>query len=125
MTRQHSASDSGLRSVLIIGVAVALTAVIGCAPATDETQSGRPPATAPSSPSTSLPPANEARADACGAAARQDWVGRSVDGLPPPPSGANWRRVCTTCQKTDDFRPERLNIAFDETSRRVVSVACG
>lgn len=123
MTSRLALPDS-LCSVLTAGAALTLTVLAGCAPSADETRSGSPPATAPSSP-TSIPSVAYASADACGVAARQDWVGRSVASLPAQPPGANWRRVCTTCQRTDDFRPERLNVVFDAASGRVVSVHCG
>lgn len=63
--------------------------------------------------------------DQCRAGERQSWVGQSVDMLPGASSGANWRVVCTTCARTEDYRPERLNIEFDAGTRRIVKVSCG
>lgn len=63
--------------------------------------------------------------DRCGAASRQGWIGQTLSHLPPTPPNAEWRRVCTTCQKTDDFRPDRLNIVYDAADGRIVSLSCG
>jgi hypothetical protein len=63
--------------------------------------------------------------DQCRASERQNWVGRSVDSLPKPPSGAIWRVVCTICARTEDYSPGRLNIDFDAATRRIVKVSCG
>jgi hypothetical protein len=63
--------------------------------------------------------------DQCRAAERQSWVGWSVDSLPAASHGENRRVVCTTCARTEDYRPDRLNIEFDAGTRRVVKVGCG
>lgn len=38
---------------------------------------------------------------------------------------ANVRIVCTTCPTTRDYRPDRLNIRFDEETGIIQSVDCG
>lgn len=39
--------------------------------------------------------------------------------------GANVRVVCTTCAATDDYRPHRLNVRFDEATGIIRAVDCG
>lgn len=39
--------------------------------------------------------------------------------------GADVRFVCTTCSATEDYRPNRLNIRFDEATGIIRSVDCG
>jgi hypothetical protein len=63
--------------------------------------------------------------DQCRASERQDWVGQPVETLPTPPVDAVWRVGSTSSAQTSDLRRERLNISFDEATRRIASVACG
>lgn len=70
-------------------------------------------------------PSDPLRPDQCSALDRQSWVGQSVDTLSAPPPGEAWRVVCTSCARTDDFRADRLNVEYDEASRRIVKVSCG
>jgi hypothetical protein len=63
--------------------------------------------------------------DSCGAAARQTLVGKNRSEIPPAPAGANWRVACTTCAVTLDYRPDRLNIFFDEQTGEIRQVRCG
>lgn len=107
-----------------------LVLVTACGPVgVDAQRPAKAPVTAPApapAPTQVVPaPTLSTSEDVCGAAARQNWVGQSISSLPRAPSGAVWRQTCTTCFKTDDFRPERLNIAFDAASGRIVSVTCG
>lgn len=106
-------------SAILIGAAIALGACTA-QPETAATAPTREPA-----PAATTSPAGSPSADQCRASDRQGWVGRSVDSLPEPPAGANWRIVCTTCARTDDYRPDRLNIEFDESTRRIVKLSCG
>lgn len=39
--------------------------------------------------------------------------------------GANVRVVCTTCATTRDYRPDRMNVRFDEASGIIRAVDCG
>ncbi len=64
-------------------------------------------------------------ADSCGASARQTLVGKNRSEIPPTPSGENWRTACTTCAVTMDYRPDRLNIFFDEDTGAIKQVRCG
>ena len=83
-----------------------------------------PPQAAPgtSAPDTSAPPAP---ADACGAAERQDWVGRARSSLPSAPPGAVWRIYETGQPVTMDFSASRLNIEINPDTQTVVRVSCG
>lgn len=60
----------------------------------------------------------------CDAAAARSLVGSHRSAVDFAP-GANVRFVCTTCSATDDYRPERLNIRFDEATGIIRSVDCG
>ena len=41
------------------------------------------------------------------------------------PRDAVVRNVCTTCPSTRDYRPDRLNLRFDEATGIIRSVDCG
>lgn len=121
---------------LILTSLAAAAALTACAEQTppapaEETPSPSPaPSPAPAEPRTppsSGPetPATPAPADACGAAERQDWIGRARSDLPTPPAGANWRIYETGQPVTQDFRPERLNIEIDPERQTVVRLSCG
>ena len=60
----------------------------------------------------------------CDAAAHQSLVGTHV-GAVSFPADANVRTVCTTCPTTKDFRPDRLNVRFDQQTGIIRSVDCG
>ncbi|AQR62221.1 hypothetical protein BZG35_11635 [Brevundimonas sp. LM2] len=60
----------------------------------------------------------------CDAQASQSLIGSHV-GAVSFPAGANVRIVCTTCATTRDYRPDRLNIRFDEATGLIQSVDCG
>ena len=116
----------------LILISVAATAALAaCA---EQTPASSPPAdeaavTAPVEPRPAAPPGPEAPrpdpADACGAAGRQDWVGRARSDLPTAPAGANWRIFETGQPVTQDLRPDRLNIEIDPDSQTVVRLSCG
>lgn len=63
--------------------------------------------------------------DQCRASERQDWVGQSIDTLPQTPPDQKWRTACTTCEVTSDLQRDRLNISYNEATRRVIEVSCG
>ena len=60
----------------------------------------------------------------CDAAAAQSLVGTHV-GAVTFPADANVRVVCTTCPTTRDYRPDRLNVRFDEETGIIEKVDCG
>ena len=105
----------------VISGALGALLLAGCTPQPDASARAPVVPTPPGTPGPALP----SPGDQCGATARQDWVGRSIDSLPAPPADALWRRGCSARQETDDHRPERLNIFFDEASRRITAVNCG
>ncbi|QYF87024.1 peptidase inhibitor I78 [Brevundimonas sp. PAMC22021] len=105
-------------SCIVVGAATALGACT--APETAATAPMREPA-----PATAAIAARTPSADQCRASERQVWVGQSVHSLPEQPESETWRVVCTTCDRTDDYRPERLNVEFDDATRRIVKVSCG
>ena len=109
-----------------LAAAAALTACAEQAPPSAPTEDAptpgpvdpRPaPPTGPEAPATQIP------ADACGAAEHQDWIGRARSDLPPPE--ANWRIYGTGQPVTQDLRPDRLNIRFDQATGIIRSVECG
>lgn len=66
----------------------------------------------------------DAAPDTCGAAAVQDLVGTHVGAVTFAP-GANVRLVCTECAFTEDHRPDRMNVWFDQGSGLIRRVDCG
>ena len=60
----------------------------------------------------------------CDAQAARSLVGSHV-GAVDFAAGANVRIVCTTCASTEDHRPDRLNVRFDEATGIIRSVDCG
>lgn len=73
-------------------------------------------------PDTPTVPAPE---DACGAAARQDWIGHARSSLPTAPPGADWRVFETGQPVIQDLRANRLNIEIDPARQTVVRISCG
>ena len=110
-------------TVLSLATAAALAA---CSERTPPAPTAEPvPPAAPSTPLSPEAPAAPDPADACGAAERQDLIGRARADLPSPPPGANWRVFETGQPVTQDLRPDRLNIQIDPDSQKVVGLSCG
>jgi hypothetical protein len=63
--------------------------------------------------------------DLCGASQMQALVGQHRSRIPPQPAGENWRVTCTDCPVTQDYRPDRLNIFFDQETGIIEEVRCG
>lgn len=63
-------------------------------------------------------------ADQCRAEANRSLIGQNVAAVSFP-ADANVRVVCTTCPTTRDYRPDRLNVRFDQASGIIRSVDCG
>jgi hypothetical protein len=60
----------------------------------------------------------------CDAANARSLIGSHV-GAVDFAAGANVRIVCTTCPTTRDYRPDRLNVRFDQETGLIKSVDCG
>ena len=60
----------------------------------------------------------------CDAEAAKSLVGSHMGAVDFAP-GASVRIVCTTCPTTRDYRPDRLNVRFDEATGIIKSVDCG
>ena len=112
-------------TVLSLAVVATLAACTEPAPSPPARPAQAPveprPAPPPEPGSTDAP----APADACGAAERQDWIGRARSDLPSPPADALWRVYETGQPVTQDLRPNRLNIEIDPDSQTVVRLSCG
>ena len=88
----------------LFALAVGGLALAGCAPVADPPAGPEPQ-----------------RCDADGA---RSLIGSHV-GAVSFPAGANVRIVCTTCPTTRDYRPDRLNVRFDQETGIIRSVDCG
>ena len=116
-------------------IVISFATVVALAACTEQATPSAPadetpaPAPAPSEPRPTPPapddPATPAPTDACGAAERQDWIGRARSDLPSAPAGADWRVFETGQPVTQDLRPNRLNIEIDPDSQKVVGLSCG
>ena len=60
----------------------------------------------------------------CAAEASRSLIGSHV-GAVSFAADANVRVVCTTCPTTKDYRPDRLNVRFDQATGIIRSVDCG
>lgn len=60
----------------------------------------------------------------CDAQAARSLIGTHI-GAVTFPADANVRVVCTTCPTTRDYRPDRLNVRFDQDTGIIRSVDCG
>lgn len=95
-----------------------------CAPA--PLISPRPPQPSPAGPAPApAPPAATPARDSCGAAALQALIGRPRTEIPVPLYPDRERVACTTCPITQDYRPDRLDIFFDEATGIIRQIRCG
>ncbi|HTK35802.1 MAG TPA: peptidase inhibitor I78 [Caulobacteraceae bacterium] len=62
--------------------------------------------------------------DQCGAYALGGLIGRPRTEIPVPVDPAKRRVVCSTCPRTEDFRPDRLTIEYDQATGRVTKLGC-
>ena len=70
-------------------------------------------------------PAQDASADQCGAAELSHLVGKNKRDIPVPVDPSRRRVACTTCPVTEDLRPWRLNIFYDQKTGVITDVRCG
>ena len=116
--------------LIVLSLAVSMTALAACSepPATDAAPAeppAAPPADSRPAPPTPDDPATPAPTDACGAAERQDWIGRARSDLPSAPPGAVWRIYETGAPVTMDYSASRLNIEIAPEAQTVVRLTCG
>jgi hypothetical protein len=52
-------------------------------------------------------------------------IGKPHTQIPVPVDPSRRRVSCTTCPVTEDYRPERTDILFDQTTGLVTAVKCG
>ncbi len=52
-------------------------------------------------------------------------IGKPRTQIPVPVDPSRRRVSCTTCPVTEDFRPERTDILFDQNTGLVTAVKCG
>jgi hypothetical protein len=62
--------------------------------------------------------------DACGASSYQHLVGQTWQKPSTMPPASEIRTFCTTCPRTDDLRPGRMNVTIDEARSVVTEIAC-
>ena len=65
------------------------------------------------------------KADTCGAAPLQYLIGKPKSEVPVPVDPSKRRVYCSTCMVTMDYRPDRLDIVFDQDTSAVTAVKCG
>ena len=115
----------------LIVISLATVAVLAACteqapPAAPADEAPAPAATDPRpTPPATNDPATPAPTDACGAAGRQDWIGRARSDLPSAPAGADWRIYETGQPVTMDYNAGRLNIEIDPDSQTVIRLSCG
>ncbi|MET4683427.1 hemolysin [Brevundimonas faecalis] len=90
----------------VFGAALALSA---CAP----TQEAAPA------------PGGEATPVACKASDYQEYVGRNRSTIPTAPAGRIFRVLCSSCGATMDYRDNRVNFTYDDSTNLVTRVSCG
>ncbi|MDE2487887.1 MAG: peptidase inhibitor I78 [Alphaproteobacteria bacterium] len=112
--------EAGVRLTAVTSL-LALVAA-SCAPA--PLASPRPPEPLAATPAPAPPAATPAR-DSCGAAGLQDLIGRPRTEIPVPVYPDRERVACTTCPITQDYRPDRLDIFFDERTGIIRQIRCG
>lgn len=93
-----------------LALSIACAALASCA--------ATPPHETPSAPASET-------ADQCRAADYQNLIGRNRSEIPERPAGATWRVTCSTCAVTMDWRPDRLNIVYDQETGVIREVKCG
>ncbi|ATQ43239.1 peptidase inhibitor I78 [Caulobacter mirabilis] len=102
----------------------AMVGLAGCIPVekpSAPTMEAAPPrAERPAEPAPQLPPP-----DSCKSADFAYLVGKNRSEIPVPTDPSKRRVTCTTCPMTMDYRPDRLNILYDNETGIVKEVKCG
>jgi hypothetical protein len=62
---------------------------------------------------------------ACEASSLAYLVGRPRTEIPVPVDPSRRRVSCTTCPVTQDYRPDRTDILFDQATGLITAVKCG
>ena len=70
-------------------------------------------------------PGSDTSFKACKVSDYQSYVGRNRSAIPTAPAGQTFRVLCTTCAATMDYRENRVNFVYDETTNIVREVKCG
>ena len=110
---------------LAAAAAIVLVLTVGDDDAIDRALRGdftSPPAAAPVPAPLQAPPGGPM---ACEAASLAYLVGRPRTEIPVPVDPSRRRVSCTTCPVTQDYRPERTDILFDQTTGLIAAVKCG
>lgn len=105
--------------------AIVLVLSVGDGDAIDRALRGdfsNPPAAAPTPAPMLAPPRDPT---ACEAASLAYLVGRPKTEIPVPVDPSRRRVACTTCPVTQDYRPNRTNIYFDQATGLITAVKCG
>jgi len=106
--------QGGVRSILLMGLAMAAVACAGAPPAPSSAQGEPVPA-----------PAQPVGSDQCGAAALQWLIGEPRTSIPVPVDVSHRRVTCSSCPITEDYSETRLNILYNRDTERVERVYCG
>lgn len=72
-----------------------------------------------------LPPPLSANPTTCEAPALAYLVGRPRTEIPVPVNPSRRRVSCANCPVTQDYRPDRTDILFDEATGLITAVKCG
>ena len=104
---------------------LALSATAACAQPVGAPAAPPPPALAPDTPQTPLPPPLPQTAGRCEAADLAWLIGKPRSLIPVPVDPSHRRVYCSTCIVTQDYWPDRTNIIYDSKTGIVLSVTCG
>ncbi len=115
-----------LRLALVLGAAAALSACADTYLAVDGAgHHTAEPTRTNLTEAAAVSPVFAGRPDTCGAAPFQYLVGKPKSEVPVPVEPSKRRVYCSTCMVTMDYRPNRLNVVFDQDTGRVTSIKCG
>lgn len=70
-------------------------------------------------------PGSDTAFKACKVEDYQSYVGRNRSTIPAAPEGQTFRVLCTTCAATMDYRENRVNFVFEESTGVIREVKCG